>query len=119
MDDFSKPAAGDSGAIDGTTFVDPFTPSDVDVAFENVSAAFGDTFGTGGLLSFTLRVPTDFELQMFDIAFVPDTFARGIDSVTAEAGTPLTVTVVPSPASSVLLTLAANSLAGRRRRDCR
>jgi len=115
IDDFSSPSFDSSGIINADTFGDPFHAGDIDVAFENVSDSFGEYFTTGSILTFTLTVPETFELGAFTIDFAPDTFTDGATFVDATAGSGLTVTVVPAPATAVLAGLGGLVMARRRR----
>lgn len=114
VDDFSTPGPNASGVIESSSYLDPFAPDDIDVAFENVTDSFGEFFGTGTLLTFELTVPVFFEPGELSIQFVPDTFTDGAFPVVASIGSALTVIVVPAPGTA--LVLAAGGLLGTRRR---
>lgn len=115
IDDFSSPGPGASGVIDEDTYSDPFAPGAVDVVFENLTDTFGDYFGTGMLLSFTLTVPESFFEDSFTLDFASDTFTDGASFVDAESGQGLTVNVVPSPATTSLIALGGMLWVSRRR----
>jgi len=115
IDDFSSPGPNESGVIDEDTYSDPFAPGEIDVVFENLTDTFGDYFGTGMILSFTLIVPETFAEGSFTLEFAPDTFTDGASFVDAQSGQGLTVNVVPSPATTSLIALGGMLWVSRRR----
>lgn len=117
LDDFSEPSSVSSGVIDPDSYIDLFATDAIDVSFENLTDEFGEYFDSGIILTFTLRVPMDFQAGEVEIAFIPDSFADGVQSVSATSGVPLTVTVVPSSGATATGLLTLGALARRRRRE--
>tara|TARA_R110000744_G_scaffold343773_2_gene449002 strand:+ start:29321 stop:29935 length:615 start_codon:yes stop_codon:yes gene_type:complete len=115
IDDYSSPGPNESGVIDEDTYSDPFAPGEIDVVFENLTDTFGDYFGTGMILTFTLIVPDTFAEGSFTLDFASDTFTDGASFVDAESGQGLTVNVIPSPASTSLMALFGVLAVSRRR----
>lgn len=115
FDDFSTPSSSSSGLITASTFNDVLAPGVIDVSFENLTDNFGDYFFAGTIVNFTLSLPADFTPRSFVVSFVPDTFADGAIDVTATAGSPLHVSVVPAPGTELAMGIAAIVTFRRRR----
>jgi hypothetical protein len=115
LDDFSTPSSNSAGIIDANSYLDVLAPGVVDVSFENLTDNFGDYFFTGMLVSFTLTVPSDFQPSAFTVAFAPEIFSDGTETVAVSAGSSLAVTVVPAPASALAMLIAACGMSRRRR----
>jgi PEP-CTERM motif len=126
-DDFSGPkGAPDTGLLDGlsgrllnpliTNALYPQTPTRADVKFDATTRP-GSTFTQGTIVTMTLTMPTNAvpNQDSFNILAVPDTFAfQGTDFFDATAGPALHITVVPEPATLVLLGLGGLAAARRR-----
>ena len=98
-DDWSDPPGG---AITGNLYFENFLP-DPDV--------WSATSAT--LLTLTLGVPGGFELGDVIITTIPDTFDDGTRSIPTTGGA-FTLTVIPEPASMVLMALGGLALIRRR-----
>lgn len=114
LDDFSTPSSNSAGIIDANSYLDVLAPGVVDVSFENLTDNFGDYFFNGMVVSFALTVPSDFQPSAFTVAFAPEIFTDGTETVAASVGSSLAVTVVPAPAGCVVLLAGAVGLRRRR-----
>lgn len=111
--DDSTPILADLPAVlDVDSFYDPVSPTLVDLELSNV--LIGATFGSGTLVSLDFTVPADFGFEgTLYVAATPDTLAHGFDEIPTAAGTPLTLNIIPEPAT--LLALLAGVFLSRRR----
>jgi hypothetical protein len=88
--------------------------------FEALTEVGGVTFGTGRLVSLQVGVPDNFlpvGVPKLDVSVfaIPDFFGNGFDLVDAVAGPALTLSIVPEPATLVLLGLGGLAAVRRRR----
>lgn len=115
VDDATVPANETSGPINGASYTDPFDADAVDLYFENLTAAPGDRFTDGVLLTLDFLVPSDIPIgTQFAFSFEADTFSDGASLVDVQAGSGFVATVVvPAPATLAVL---ATVLCARRRR---
>ncbi len=115
IDDATVPANDTSGLIDGASYTDPFDADAVDLYFENLTAAPGDRFAGGVLVTLEFLVPSDTPIgTQFAFSFEADTFSDGASLIDVQAGSGFVATVVV-PAPATLAVLATVLGAGRRR----
>ena len=88
----------------------------VDIELSNVTLP-GQTFGTGTMVSLTLKVPESYAgASEVMISAVPDTIADGFFEVASHGGQDFALTIIPEPGAITLACLAGVVGVSRRRR---